>query len=155
MEAGSGGDSAFVSYRSSSVEARSNPTVRQAKTAAKTAQYSGIGPDSCEVSTRSPRFRPIRKITMIAFEQSLRIVRQEVDFAAQFFGSARVETIDARVAVETHVNSFKQLVRAVAGGREQPSVIRRETSDQAVDRMIHANRARVGVLKSDVARQID
>src|SRR2546427_6277134 len=69
------------------------------------------------------------EITVISFEQELRIVLEKVKLASHLFRLARLQPAHVWIGVQADIDALKELVRAVKRGRQQPPIIGRDAAD--------------------------
>src|SRR5205823_4733980 len=82
----------------------------------------------------------------------IRIGRQEVNFAVELLGFAGSQSADARVVVQADDHALKQLLRLVPCHRQKIFAVLGKTADEAVDRFVGTDRARVHVFEIDSFR---
>src|SRR5688572_374671 len=97
----------------------------------------------------------LRKIPTITLQQRFRLVLQKVNFAMELPRFTRPEAADARVVVNAHDHSLKQLLRFVPGHRQEMPVVARKTTDQSIDRLVGTDGARIDVVEVDARRHVN
>src|SRR5207249_928544 len=85
----------------------------------------------------------------------LRVISHKVNLAPELFGFAGLQSADARIVVQADNHALKQLLRFVPGHSQQIFVVPGKATDEAIDRLIEADGARVHVVGIDSFRHVN